>query len=139
MRAKGQEERPIGPTVSQISLTREGVAKAFGLSPELFGALEDAGVLTAQEDGAFDLAAVAASLFNYGMANAKAANERLLAAAGALNDTLPALQRLSELAQHTGLDGPARDKVTTELAQFFEVFSKALSRATQTLQATDAP
>ena len=125
--------------MSQISLTREGVAKAFGLSPEVFSALEEAGVLQPQPDGAFDLAAVAASLFNYGMANAKAANERLLAAAGALNDTLPALQRLSELPQHAELEGPARDKVTTELAQFFEVFSKALSRATQTLQATDPP
>jgi hypothetical protein len=111
--------------------------KAFGLSPELFQSLEEAGVLTPQEDGAFDLASVAASLFNYGMANARAANERLLAAANALNETLPALQRLSELPQHAGLEGEVRETVVRELSQFFEVFSKALGRATATLQAGD--
>jgi hypothetical protein len=71
------------------------------------------------------------------MANARAANERLLAAAHALNETLPALQRLSELPEHAELDGDVREKVTRELSQFFEVFSKALGRATTTLQMSD--
>ena len=131
------QERPITPAVSHISLTRDGVVKAFGLSPELFQSLEEAGILTPQEDGAFDLATVAAALFNYGMANARAANERLLAAAHALNETLPALQRLSELPEHAELEGDVREKVTRELSQFFEVFSKALGRATTTLQMGD--
>lgn len=132
--AQPHKEAVIHPSVSHISLTRDGVVKAFGLSPELFQSLEDAGILTPQPDGAFDLASVAASLFNYGMANARAANDRLLAAAQALNDTLPALQRLSELPEHSGVEGEARERVTRELSQFFEVFSKALGRATATLQ-----
>ena len=111
--------------------------KAFGLSPELFAALQDAEVLKADADGSFDLATVAANLFNYGMANARTANERLLAAASALNETLPALQRLSELPHHGDLDDAARKVVTTELSQFFEVFAKALGQATESLQATD--
>ena len=82
--------------------------KAFGLSPELFEALQDAEVLKADADGSFDLASVAANLFNYGMANARTANERLLAAASALNETLPALQRLSDLPHHGELDDAAR-------------------------------
>ncbi len=111
--------------------------KAFGLSPELFEALQSAGVLTPDPDGSYDLASVAANLFNYGMANARTANERLLAAASALNETLPALQQLSELPHHANLDGPAREAVTRELSRFFEVFSKALGRATEALQASD--
>lgn len=111
--------------------------KAFGLSPELFEALRAAGVLEPEPDGSFDLATVAAHLFNYGMANARTANERLLAAASALNETLPALQRLSDLPHHGDLDDAARAAVTRELSQFFEVFSKALGRATEALQASD--
>ncbi len=111
--------------------------KAFGLSPELFEALQAAEVLKPEADGSFDLASVAANLFNYGMANARTANERLLAAASALNETLPALQRLSELPHHEDLDDAARGAVTRELSQFFEVFSKALGRATEVLQSSD--
>ena len=32
-------ERAIGPNVTQLKMTREGVCKAFGLSPELLEAL----------------------------------------------------------------------------------------------------
>ncbi len=99
--------------------------------------LEETKVLEPGPDGSFDLADVAARLFNYGMANARAANERLLAAATALSETLPALQRLSELPDHAELKGSVRERVTAELSQFFEVFSKALAQATQTLQSTD--
>ncbi|HEX2552859.1 MAG TPA: hypothetical protein VHL98_04105 [Microvirga sp.] len=111
--------------------------KAFGLSPELFEALHEAAVLKPEPDGAYDLASVAANLFNYGMANARTANQRLLAAASALNETLPALQRLSDLPHNDALDGPAREAVTRELSQFFEVFAKALGQATEVLQASD--
>ncbi len=111
--------------------------KAFGLSPELFEALQNAEVLKPEADGSFDLASVAANLFNYGMANARTANERLLAAASALNETLPALQRLSDLPQHADLDAAAREVVTQELSQFFQVFAKALGHATEVLQASD--
>ena len=120
---------------AQMSLTREGVAKAFALSPETQLSLEEAGVLGPEPDGTYDLVTVAANLFNYGMRNAQEANARLLAAASALNDTLPALERLSALADHAELDGPARERITQELARFFDVFSKALSRATESLKA----
>jgi hypothetical protein len=41
------------------------------------------------------------------------------------------------LPEHAELDGDVREKVTRELSQFFEVFSKALGRATTTLQMSD--
>ncbi|HEX8165554.1 MAG TPA: hypothetical protein VF601_07165, partial [Beijerinckiaceae bacterium] len=78
------EERAIGPSVAHLKMTREGVCKAFGLTPELLEALESAGVLKPAEDGAFELADVAAALCNYGIARARAADEKLAAVGGAL-------------------------------------------------------
>ena len=115
-------------------MTREGVCKAFGLPPALFEALESAGVLTPAEDGAFELADVAAALFNYGVGRARSADEKLAAVASALNDALPALQRLSALPDHAGLEGEPRERVTAELATFFNVFAGLMARATAALQ-----
>jgi thiamine biosynthesis lipoprotein ApbE len=122
-------------------MTRDEVAKAFRLSPDLIDALEEAGVLTAGADGQFDLAVVAGSLFNYGMARARAADEKLTAVAGALNQALPALQRLSTLPDAAKLQGDVRQRVTLELSAFFTAFSELLVRATEALQdgGRDAP
>jgi hypothetical protein len=115
-------------------MTREGVSKAFGLSPELLEALESGGVLQAGEDGAFELSDVAAALFNYGIERARAADEKLTAVAAALNDALPALQRLSTLPDHAALEGEARERATAELSTFFNAFAGLMSRATAALQ-----
>jgi hypothetical protein len=115
-------------------MTREGVCKAFQLSPELLASLEAGGVLSPGEDGTFELADVAAALFNYGTQRARAADEKLAAVAGALNDALPALQRLSTLPDHAGLEGEARERVTMELATFFNGFAGLMARATAALQ-----
>jgi hypothetical protein len=53
------------------------VCRAFNLRPELLEALERGGVLRPGEDGVFDVADVAAALFNYGINRAKAADEKL--------------------------------------------------------------
>jgi hypothetical protein len=76
-------ERAIGPNVTQLKMTREGVCKAFGLSPELLEALESSAVLRPGEDGAFELSDVAAALFTYGIQRARAADEKLAAGIGA--------------------------------------------------------
>ena len=115
-------------------MTREGICKAFHLSPELLEVLEAGGILRAGEDGAFELVDVAAGLFNYGVRRARNADEKLAAVAGALNDALPALQRLSTLADNAALEGEARDRVTEELAAFFNSFAGLMSRATAALQ-----
>lgn len=118
-------------------MTREGVCKAFQLSPELFDSLEAAEVLQPGEDGMFELADVAAALFNYGVRRARAADEKLAAVAGALNDALPALQRLSTLADQAELEGEARERVTGELATFFNAFAGLMTRATAALQGNE--
>jgi hypothetical protein len=128
------EERAIGPSVAHLKMTREGVCKAFGLSPELFEALESAEVLKPGEDGAFELADVAAALFNYGIQRARAADEKLAAVASALNDALPALQRLSTLPDHAALEGAPRERATAELSTFFNAFAGLMARATAALQ-----
>jgi hypothetical protein len=124
--------------ITSPKLTREGVGRAFRLSPELLQALEEAGVLEAGEDGLFDLAVVAASLFNHGMARAKAADEKLAAVAGALNGALPALQRLSRLPDAAELEGEPRQRVMLELSAFFTAFSGLLAQATEALQEDEA-
>ena len=115
-------------------MTREGVCKAFQLSPELLASLESGGVLKPGEDGAFELADVAAALFKYGIRRAQAADEKLAAVGTALNDALPALQRLSTLPDHAELQGDARERVTMELATFFNSFAGLMARATAALQ-----
>lgn len=115
-------------------MTREGICKAFQLSPDLLASLEAGGVLTPSEDGAFEFADVAAALFNYGIQRARAADEKLAAVAGALNDALPALQRLSTLPDHAELEGDVRERVTQELATFFNGFARLMARATAALQ-----
>jgi hypothetical protein len=119
-------------------LTREGIGRAFHLSPDLVQALEAAGVVEAGQDGLFDLAVVAASLFNHGMARAKASDEKLTAVAAALNGALPALQRLSRLPDTAQLEGEARQRVVLELSVFFTAFSSLLVKATEALQESDA-
>ena len=118
-------------------MTREGVCKAFQLSPDLLSSLEENGVLRPEEDGTFELADVAAGLFNYGVRRARAADEKLAAVAGALNDALPALQRLSTLPDHAALEGDARERATAELARFFNSFAGLMARATAALQEKD--
>src|SRR5215213_5120946 len=108
-------ERAIGPNVTELKMTREGVCKAFGLSPELLEALESNAVLRPGEDGAFELSDVAA----------------------ALNDALPALQRLSTLPDHAALEGEPRERVTAELSTFFNAFAGLMARATAALQAKE--
>ena len=71
---------------------------------------------------------------NYGMARARAADEKLTAVAGALNRALPALQRLSTLPDAVNLQGDARQRVTVELSAFFTAFSEILVQATEALQ-----
>jgi hypothetical protein len=118
-------------------MTREGICKAFQLSPDLLASLEAGGVLTPAEDGAFELAEVAAALFNYGIQRARAADEKLAAVASALNDALPALQRLSTLPDHAALEGEPRERVTAELSTFFNAFAGLMARATTALQAKE--
>lgn len=118
-------------------MTREGVCKAFQLSPELFDSLQAAEVLQPGEDGMFEFADVAAGLFNYGVRRARTADEKLAAVAGALNDALPALQRLSTLADNAELEGEARERVTSELATFFNAFAGLMTRATAALQGNE--
>jgi hypothetical protein len=97
-------------------------------------ALEKAEVLAPGENGTFDLTSVAAALFNYGMGRARAADEKLAAVANALNETLPALQRLATLPDHAELEGEARNRATMELSTFFNAFSSLLARATEALK-----
>ena len=130
-------ERAIGPNVTELKMTREGVCKAFGLSPELLEALESSAVLRPGEDGAFELSDVAAALFSYGIQRARAADEKLAAVASALNDALPALQRLSTLPDHAALEGEPRERVTAELSTFFNAFAGLMARATAALQAKE--
>jgi hypothetical protein len=129
-------ERAIGPNVTELKMTREGVCKAFGLSPELLEALE-LSALRPGEDGAFELSDVAAALFSYGIQRARAADEKLAAVASALNDALPALQRLSTLPDHAALEGEPRERVTAELSTFFNAFAGLMARATAALQAKE--
>src|SRR3954471_18716360 len=110
-RGASPRERAIGPNVTELKMTREGVCKAFGLSPELLEALESSAVLRPGEDGALELSDVAAGLFSYGIPRAKAPDEKLAAVASALNDALPALQRLSTLPDHAALEGEPRERV----------------------------
>jgi hypothetical protein len=128
------EDSVIGPSVANLKLTREGVCRAFNLSPDLLAALEADGVVKAGEDATFDLADFAAALFNYGLRRARGADEKLAAVAAALNDALPALQRLSTLADITEPEGEARERVTGELSTFFNAFAGLMSRATAALQ-----
>lgn len=100
----------------------------------MLAALEADGVLKAGEDATFDLADVAAALFNDGIQRARAADEKLAAVGSALNDALPALQRLSTLAETAELEGEARQRVTAELATFFNAFAGLMARATAALQ-----
>ena len=55
----------------------------------------------------------------------------------ALNDALPALQRLSTLPDHAALDGEPRERVTAELSTFFNAFAGLMARATAALQAKE--
>jgi hypothetical protein len=77
---------------------------------------------------------VAAALFSYGIRRAQDADKKLAAVAGALNDALPALERLSTLPDHAKLDGEARERATAELATFFNSFAGLMARATAALQ-----
>lgn len=129
-----REDPAIDATIGALKLTREGVCRAFNLRPELLEALERGGVLRPGEDGVFDVADVAAALFNYGINRAKAADEKLAAVAHALNDALPALQRLATLPEAEELTGEAKNKVTVELSTFFSAFSGLLSKATEALK-----
>lgn len=133
----GLEDAAITPTLGALKLTREGVCRAFNLRPELLEALEGGGVVAPGEDGAFDVADVAAALFNYGINRAKAADEKLAAVAHALNDTMPALQRLATLPEAPELEGEAKNKVTVELSAFFSAFSALLSKATEALKSEE--
>ena len=84
-RAPRPEDSAIGPSVVNLKLTRDGVCRAYNLAPDLLAALESEGVVKAEEDGTFDLADVAAALFNYGIGRARGADEKLAAVAAALN------------------------------------------------------
>ena len=55
----------------------------------------------------------------------------------ALNDALPALQRLSTLPDHAALEGEPRERVTAELSTFFNAFAGLMARATAALQAKE--
>lgn len=117
-----------------LKLTRDGVCRAYNLAPDVLEALEAEGVVKPEEDGTFDLADVAAALFNYGIRRSRGADEKVAAVAAALHDTLPALQRLSTLADAAQLEGDARERVTAELSAFFNAFAGLMSRATAALQ-----
>ncbi len=130
-----REDPAIEANIPNPKLTREGICRAFNLPSQLMEALEKAGVLTAGEDETFDLTDVAAALFTYGMGRARAADEKLAAVANALNETLPALQRLATLPDNAALEGDARERVTVELSTFFNAFSSLLAKATEVLRA----
>jgi len=120
-------------SLSDLRLTREGVCRTFGLSHEALHALESQGVLAADADHTFDLAGVAAAVFQFGMIQAAEAEQKLAAVAAAIRDVLPALQRLSELPDHAALDGEVRDRVTVELSAFFTAFSELIARGSAAL------
>lgn len=125
-------------TISDLRLTREGVTKTFGLSPETLAQLEAAGVLQAGDDNLFDLAGVAAALFRFGLDRAALADRKVAAVAQAIGDVLPALQRLAELADRAGLQGEARERVTAELSAFFNGFAGLMTRAQAALEGNGA-
>jgi len=123
------------PNISTVRLTRDGIMRAFQLSADLVQSLEEAQIIRPDTDGMFDLAEVAAGLFNYGIQQGRDASLKLAEVGSALNDTLPALKRLATLPDNLKLEGEVRDKVTAELAVFFTAFSGLLTRATEALQA----
>lgn len=120
-------------TISDYRLTREGVCRTFKLSPEALEQLEQTGVLAPDADNMFDVAGVAAALFHFGMSRAAEADRKLAAVGKALQEVLPALQRLAGLADHLHLEGEAREKVMGELSAFFNAFASLLSQATAVL------
>lgn len=121
-------------TISDLRLTREGITKTFGLSPETVAQLEEVGVLRPGEDNLFDLAGVAAALFRFGLDRAARADRKVTAVASAIGDVLPALQRLAELAERAGLEGDAKERVTAELSAFFNAFAGLMTRAQSALE-----
>ena len=120
-------------SISDFRLTREGVCRTFKLSNETLEALERDGVLTPGPDNTFDVAGVAAAIFHFGMSRAVEAERKLGAVGAAIQEVLPALQRLSELPDHAALEGEVRDRVMVELSTFFTAFAGLLSRASATL------
>lgn len=121
-------------TITDLRLTREGVTKTFGLSPETLAQLEEAGILQAGEDNLFELAGVAAALFRFGLDRAARADRKVTAVAEAIGDVLPALQRLAELADRADLQGEARVRATAELSAFFSAFAGLMTRAQAALE-----
>jgi predicted RNA-binding Zn ribbon-like protein len=120
-------------SLSSVRLTREGVCRAFGLSPAVLKILEAQGVLKPDADHTFDLTEAAATLVRFGLGQAAQAERKLAAVSEALRAISPALQRLSELPDRAMLDAWARERVADELAAFFTAFAALLARSSAAL------
>ena len=120
-------------SISELRLTRDGVCHTFKISPEVFEALESAGVLAPEEDGLFDLPNVSGAIFRFGMNRADVADRKLAAVAAALQGVLPALERLSGLADRAGLEGEAAERAMAEVSAFITAFAGLMTEATAVL------
>jgi len=116
-------------SLSGVRLTREGVCRAFGLSPAVLKVLEAQGVLEPDTDHTFDLTEAAAALVRFGLGQAAQAERKLAAVSEALRAISPALQRLSELPDRAMLDAWARERVADELPALFTAFATLLARS----------
>jgi hypothetical protein len=123
--------------MSDLRLTREGLCRTFQLTPETLAEFERAGILRPGEDNLFDLAQTAGALFGFGMSRAASAERKVGAVALAIQDVMPALQRLANLPDRAGLEGEARQRVTDELSAFFNAFAGLMTRAKDALEQED--
>jgi transcriptional regulator with XRE-family HTH domain len=123
--------------MSDSRMSREALADALGLSPDMLARIERAGGLAADADGLFDPLAVAAAAVRFGLARSAAADRKVESVAAALGEARPALERLANLPDRAGLKGEPHDKAMIEVAAFFTAFAEAMSRATAVLTADE--
>jgi hypothetical protein len=120
---------------SELELTRDEACDAFDISSEVFDRIVQEAGLDPDRNGRYEPLELAAAAIRHARRRAEIANGTLQAVGACLSDAKPALERLADLADRSGLSGEAHHRATREVAAFFTTFAEVMNRATAALKA----
>jgi hypothetical protein len=120
---------------SEPELTRDEACDAFDISSEAFDRIVQEAGLEPGRNGRYEPMQLAAAAIRYARRRAEITDGTLHTVGACLSEAKPALERLAELADRSGLSGEAHRRATREVAAFFTAFAEVMNRATAALKA----
>jgi hypothetical protein len=120
---------------SERGLTRDEACDAFDISSDVLDRIVQEAGLDPDRNGRYEPMELAAAAIRHARSRAEVADGTLRAVGACLSDAKPALERLADLADRSGLSGEAHRRATLEVAAFFTAFAEVMNRATAALKA----